>query len=63
MKWNRDKKMIDRRIGLLLCIIKNQIAMMEALEKLLSTYEHTAKYGLDYMNLLRHRIESSEKII
>ena len=38
MKWNRDKKMIDRRIGLLLCIIKNQIAMMEALEKLLSTY-------------------------
>lgn len=63
MKWRRDRLMIDRRIGLLLCVIKNQIAIMEVLKKLLCTYEHTSHYGSDYIDLLQHRIDACEKII
>lgn len=62
MKWRRDRLKIDRRIGMLLCIIKNQIAIMEAVKKLLETYHHTSRYGSDYMDILQHRIDASGKI-
>lgn len=63
MRWRRDRLKIDRRIGLLLCIVKNQIAIMEAIKKLLETsYHHTSRYGSDYMDILQHRIDACEKI-
>lgn len=62
MRWRRNRAKTDRHTGLLLCIVKNQIAMMEAMKKLLETYPHTAKYGYDYMDILQDRIGACEKI-
>ena len=45
--WNKRKERErDRKLD---CILKNQIVIMEGLAKALYTYEHTARYGRDYI--------------
>lgn len=63
MRWRRHRLKIGRHTGLLLCIIKNQTAMMEAMQKLLETYPHTVQYGTDYIDILQYRIDACGKII
>lgn len=53
--WNKRKERErDRKLD---CILKNQIAIMEGLAKALYTYEHTSRYGGDYIKPLEKRAE------
>ena len=57
--WNKRKERErDRKLD---CILKNQIAIMEGLAKALYTYEHTARYGRDYIGPLEERAERTAK--
>ncbi len=56
-----NRRVIQRCIGMLLCIIGNQLVMMEVMQKLLETYPHTARYGSDYMDKLQSRMDICKK--
>ena len=56
-----NRRVIQRCIGMLSCIMQNQIVMMEVMQKLLETYPHTARYGSDYMDKLQERMDICEK--
>lgn len=56
-----NRRVVQRCTGMLLCIIKNQVVMMEVMQKLLETYPHTARYGTDYMNKLQDRMDICER--
>ena len=62
MRWRRYRMKVGKRTGMLLCIIRNQIAMMEAMKRLLEIHQHTAHYGTDYADILQYRIEACEKM-
>ncbi len=57
-----NQRVLQRCIGMLSCIIQNQIIMMEVMEtQIESSYPHTARYGLDYVRKLQNRIDISKK--
>lgn len=60
MGWKKRKILNQEKM--ILCILKNQIVLMEATQKQLETLEHTAKYGSDYINKLQKRIDETRKI-
>lgn len=57
-----NKKFTAKQAKILLCILKNQIAIMEAV-KMLFPYEHFAIYGDEYTDKLEKRIKSSKNIL
>ena len=57
-----NKKFVAKQAKILLCILKNQIAMMEAV-KMLFPYKHFAIYGDKYVDKLEERIKSSKNIL
>ena len=59
MGWEKRKMLNQNRM--LSCILKNQITLMEVTQKQLETYEHTARFGSDYMDKLQERIEDTRK--
>ncbi|TGY93411.1 hypothetical protein E5329_18505 [Petralouisia muris] len=57
--WDKRKERErDRKLD---CILKNQIVIMEGLAKALYTYEHTSRYGRDYIGTLEERAERTAK--
>ena len=57
--WDKRKERErDRKLD---CILKNQIVIMEGLAKALYTYEHTSRYGGDYIKPLEERAEITVK--
>lgn len=56
-----DKRIQAKCVRMLSCIIQNQIVMMEVMETQIETYQHTARYGLDYVRKLQDRIDISKK--
>lgn len=59
--WN--KRRAREQNEKLNCILRNQVAIMEAIEKGLYTYEHTARYGSEYADNLISRVEETQKIM
>ena len=64
MRWLKGRMTTERCTGLQLCILKNQIVIMEALKKTLEvSYPHTSRYGSDYTDMIQSRIDACGKII
>lgn len=57
-----NKGIISKQRKMLLCIIKNQIVMMQTIKILLS-HEHFMIYGNRYKNKIKGRIAASKNIL
>lgn len=61
MAWNKIN--VQKQEKMLLCILKNQMIIMQAIQSQLSTYEHTARYGRYYTDKLGKRIADTAGIL